>query len=50
MDVSYHIAQYSNIIAELREEIKRLRTKLDQKSEQVSTMQSSRCKSLVKAR
>lgn len=29
MDVSYHIAQYTNIIAELREEIKRLRAKLD---------------------
>ena len=29
MDVSYHIVQYSNIITELREEIKRLRIKLD---------------------
>ena len=29
MDVSYHIAQYTNIIAELREEVTRLRTRLD---------------------
>ena len=29
MDVSYHIVQYTNIITELRDEIKRLRVKLD---------------------
>ena len=29
MDVSYHIAQYTNIICELREEVKRLRVRLD---------------------
>ena len=29
MDVSYHIAQYTNIISELREEVKRLRVRLD---------------------
>ena len=29
MDVSYHIAQYTNIIAELREEVNRLRVRLD---------------------
>lgn len=32
MDVSYHIAQYTNIIAELRTEIQRLHRKLDQRS------------------
>jgi len=30
LDVSLHIAQYSNIIADLRDEIRRLRQKLDQ--------------------
>lgn len=30
MEVSYHIAQYNNIIIELREEIERLREQLDQ--------------------
>ena len=29
MDVSYHITQYTNIINDLREEIRRLRDKLD---------------------
>ncbi|XP_041363703.1 kinesin-like protein KIF19 [Gigantopelta aegis] len=32
IDVSYHIAQYSNIITELREEIQRLRVKLNDQS------------------
>lgn len=32
LDVTYHIAQYTNIINELREEVKRLRSKLDQNS------------------
>ena len=31
-DVSYHIAQYTNIIQELREEIQRLRHRLHDKS------------------
>ncbi|CAG2199560.1 KIF18_19 [Mytilus edulis] len=35
-DVSYHIAQYTNIIQELREEIGRLRVKLNDKTTSVS--------------
>jgi len=30
LDMTLHIAQYSNIIADLRDEIRRLRQKLDQ--------------------
>lgn len=33
-DVAYHIAQYSNIISELRDEIMRLRTKLTEQTQQ----------------
>ena len=32
MDVQYHIHQYTNIISELRTEVKRLRVKLDQQA------------------
>ena len=32
MDVTYHIHQYTNIISELRVEVKRLRVKLDQQA------------------
>jgi len=34
LDMTLHIAQYSNIIADLRDEIRRLRQKLDQQTQQ----------------
>lgn len=34
MNVSYHLAQYTRIIADLRSEIERLRAKIDQQSSQ----------------
>lgn len=34
MNVSYHLAQYTSIIAELRSEIDRLRAKIDQQSQE----------------
>ena len=37
LDVSYHISQYANIISELRDEIKRLKVKLDTKQAVVLT-------------
>lgn len=45
-DVAYHIAQYTNIIAELREEIARLRTKVQGQSRQaaVANIQAVHCK------
>lgn len=33
LDMTLHISQYSNIIAELREEIRRLKQKLDQQGQ-----------------
>ncbi len=51
MDVSYHIVQYTNIITELREEIKRLRVKLDTQSQHYSgakpNIQAVQCKSVL---
>ncbi len=34
MNVSYHLAQYTRIIADLRSEIERLRAKIDQQSQE----------------
>ncbi len=34
MNVSYHLAQYTCIIADLRSEIERLRAKIDQQSQE----------------
>ncbi len=34
MNVSYHLAQYTRIIADLRSEIKRLHAKIDQQSQE----------------
>ena len=45
-DVAYHIAQYSNIISELRDEIMRLRSKLTDQSNQrhsVANIQAVQC-------
>ena len=51
-DVAFHIAQYTNIIQELREEIMRLRNKLADPSgsasrkSHIADIQSVQCKSL----
>jgi len=37
LDMTLHITQYSNIIADLRDEIRRLRQKLDQQPQQQQT-------------